>query len=270
VILTLLCPAASATPIPPEALKLAPHRAVYDLKMARGKDSGAYVGLNGRLVFEFKGSVCEGYTQNLRYVMSLTDKDGTSTTDDLRSSTWETTAGDQFHFKVDDYQNDQEDDASAGSAERKADRITVAIDKPSKGEISLGPGTLFPVQHTIALLTAALKGEHMMTANLFDGSAKGAKAFFTNSVIGPVRPAGGDNDLEPVKNVERLKSLRSWPVAIAYYDAGSGRAEGIPEHEMSFQFYENGVIRNLAIDYGTVSVKGTLSSIEFYEPSKCP
>jgi hypothetical protein len=43
----------------------------------------------------------------------------------------------------------------------------------------------------------------------------------------------------------------------------------MPLHQMSFRFYENGVVRNLTIDYGTLMVKGTLAELEFYKTTPC-
>ena len=258
--------AGAATQLPPEASLLAPHRAVYDLELGSARASSSVSGVRGRLVFEFTGNVCEGFTQNMRFVMGVSNRDGGETMSDLRSTTWETPGGDKFRFTVDDFQNAEPTDVAAGSAERAGDKgaVDVSLAKPKLSKLSLLPDTIFPVQHTIALLGTALRGEHVMAANLFDGSEKGQKVSFTNSIIGSLRPAAASLELAGVKNAERLNGLRSWPVNIAYYDADSAKAEGTPAHEMSFVFYENGVVRQLAIDYGNLSVKGTLAEIEFY------
>jgi len=265
-------PFACAGVLPPEALMLAPHRAVYDLELGAARASSSVAGVRGRLVFEFTGNVCEGFTQNMRFVMGVSNRDGGETMSDLRSTTWETPSGDKFKFAVDDFQNAEPSDASAGSADRPSEHGAIAVNlaKPKAEKLSLLPDTIFPVQHTIRLLGAAIRGEHAMAANLFDGSDKGQKASFTNSIIGKLRPASASADIAAVKNAERLTSLRSWPVNIAYYASESAKAEGTPEHEMAFTVYENGVVSKLNIDYGSLSVKGTLSEIEFYPPAKCP
>lgn len=264
--------AAAASLLLPETAKLAPHRAVYDLELGGTRGASSVAAVQGRLVFEFTGSACEGFTQNMRFVMNISNRDGGANLSDLRSTTWETPDGGKYRFSFNDFQNQESTDETKGDAVRdgQGGSVAVSLAKPALSKVSLTPGTLFPVQHTIHLLAAALRGDHLMAADLYDGSDKGQKSFFTNSIIGPVRPAGPDAGLELVKNAERLAGLKSWPVTIAYYDAGSDKAEGIPAHEMSFVLYENGVIRKLGIDYGTLSVKGTLAEIEFYEPGKCP
>ncbi len=267
-----LAPLASAGVLPPEALMLAPHRAVYDLELGSARASSSVAGVRGRLVFEFTGNVCDGFTQNMRFVMGVSNRDGGETMSDLRSTTWETPSGDKFKFTVDDFQNAEPSDATAGSAERPAehDAVAVSLAKPKTEKLSLLPDTIFPVQHTIRLIGAAIRGEHAMAANLFDGSDKGQKASFTNSIIGKLHPAAVSPDFAAVKNAERLNTLRSWPVNIAYYGTESAKAEGTPEHEMAFTVFENGVVSKLTIDYGSLSVKGTLAEIEFYPPAKCP
>lgn len=272
-ILTLACLLAApgianaASVSPPEAAKLAPHRAIYDLELGGSRASSPVTSVKGRLVFEFTGSVCEGFTQNMRFVMNISNRDGGSTLSDLRSTTFEAPGGDKFRFSFNDFQNDEATDTTSGDAVREGGTVAVSLVKPQESKVSLPPGTLFPVQQTIALLAAAMRGEHRLAALLYDGSDKGQKAFFTNSVIGGARPASAD--LEPVKNIERLASLISWPVTIAYFDEGNTKTAGFPAHEMSFQFYENGVIRKLAIDYGSLQLRGTLAQIEFLEPGKC-
>jgi EipB-like len=59
-------------------------------------------------------------------------------------------------------------------------------------------------------------------------------------------------------------------VTIAYYATGNAQAQGTPQQEMNLQMYENGVVRDLRIDYGNLAVKGSLSEITFYPPASCP
>ena len=263
--------AGAAAISPPEAAKLVPHRAVYDLELSSTKSSSSVAAIAGRMVFEFTGNPCEGFTQNMRFVMNVSNRDGGSTLSDLRSTTFETPDGDTYKFNFNDFENQKATDVTTGDAVRDTPggAVAVKLAKPAAAKLELTPGTLFPVQHTIRLLAAALRGEHMMSADLYDGSDKGQKEFFTNTVIGELRPAAAASDLEPIKNVERLAGLKSWPVTIAYYGAGSTKADGLPEHQMSFLLYENGVARKLGLDYGSLTVKGTLAGIEFYEPAKC-
>ena len=62
--------------------------------------------------------------------------------------------------------------------------------------------------------------------------------------------------------------MPSWPVVVSYYDP-SPKKDGLPAYEISFRMYSNGVSRKLKLDYGTFSLEGELSAIDFYEEKPC-
>ena len=53
------------------AAPLIAHRAVYDLALDKASDRSGIIGLQGRMVYEFNGSPCEGYTVNFRFVTRI-------------------------------------------------------------------------------------------------------------------------------------------------------------------------------------------------------
>ncbi|MEZ5776128.1 MAG: cell envelope integrity EipB family protein [Hyphomicrobiaceae bacterium] len=257
----------------PEATMLVPHRAIYEVELDGAKSSSGVTNLTGRLVFEFTGSACDGFTQKMRFVMTITNREGSQTTSDFRSSTWENPEGGRFKFSINNFENDRQSEATAGDAVREKDEdgqtVRVDLSSPSSDELTFAGNVLFPVQHTIALLGAARRGEHLLVADLYDGSEQGGKVFMTSTAIGNARAIASDAAAGKAANAERLAGLTAWPVSIAYFDPSSPMKEGIPVHEMSFRFYENGVIDHLAIDYGSLSVKGVLSSLEFFDRGNC-
>jgi hypothetical protein len=145
----------------------------------------------------------------------------------------------------------------------------MALTQPEAKEIKLGPGTYFPVQHSVAMLERARKGERVFTADLYDGSEKGEKIYATSAFIGPRKPPGHNKAMGPVEGAERLDGLSSWPISISYFDPGSEKKDATPVYELSFVYFENGVSRRLNIDYGDFALKGDLVSITFLEPGKC-
>ncbi|MGL4404351.1 MAG: EipB family protein, partial [Notoacmeibacter sp.] len=48
-----------------------PHRAVYDIKLDSASEQSGIAGMDGRLVFQFDGSACDGYTMNMRFVLRM-------------------------------------------------------------------------------------------------------------------------------------------------------------------------------------------------------
>jgi hypothetical protein len=264
-------------PTPPSTTpptELAPHRAIYDMHLVKAA-AGANVGdVRGRLVFDFTGSACEGYTLNTRLVTDIIDRDGKSTITDLRSSTWEHAKGDKFRFNSSQYLNQRLSEQVAGLASRTRDggNVSITLDKPKKRQVRITGGSMFPTQHSLAILNAAQGGRKVVQADIYDGSEKGEKYYETTTFIGKPVPPGGADTLKSVPNAERLDGLVSWPVSISYYETNPGHKEhdeGTPTYELSFRLYANGVSRKLMIDYGTFSISGELTRIDFLEPGKC-
>ncbi len=260
--------------LPASAIELAPHRAIYDMTLGRAA-AGANVGeVRGRLVFDFNGSPCDGYTLNTRLVTEIVDRDGKATTTDMRSSTWEHAKGERFKFNSSQFQNQRLSEQVAGLASRARDgaNVSVALEKPKKRQVRINGSSMFPTQHSLAILEAARTGRNVVQANIYDGSEQGEKYFETTTFIGKAMPPGEDEALKGLANADKLGGLTSWPVSISYFENKPGEkpmGEGTPTYELSFRLYANGVSRKLQIDYGTFSIAGELTKIDFFEPGKC-
>jgi hypothetical protein len=261
-------PAASQPPaVAP--VQLVPHRAVYDLSLDTSTAGSNVTDIRGRLVFEFTGSTCQGYSLNTRLVTAIVDREGKAAMTDIRSKSWEQADGGRFRFHTSQYLNSQLSEDTKGDAKRTKDsRVQVTVQKPLKSQLSLAPGVMFPTQHSLAILDAASKGQHRLQANLFDGSEKGTKVYETTTFIGKPFPAGANKVLPPVENAASLDDLVSWPVVISYYGAAESK-EGLPVYETSFRMYANGVSRKLRFDYGSFAMTGEIAEIEFKKPEPC-
>jgi hypothetical protein len=265
---------ALAAPLPArgEDITLAPHRAVYDMSLAAARGGTAVTAVSGRMVYELTGSACEGYTQNMRLVTRMVNQGGATILSDLRSSSWEEGGGKRFRFNSSQYRDEKQTEITAGDAVRTSapDDIKVELTKPAKKDLTLSSRVHFPVQHSIALLQAAMAGKKSFRADLFDGSEKGEKVYDTISMIGARKPPGANRALHPVKNAEALDAIAAWPVSIAYFEPGSDNSDAVPVYELSFLFFADGVSRKLYIDYGEFGLKGTLTEIQFLPPAaKC-
>jgi hypothetical protein len=255
----------------PDGIVLAPHRAIYELALATTRGGTGVSSVVGRMAYELTGSACEGYTQNMRFVTRMTNQSGSTVLTDLRSSTWEDGLSKRFRFDSSQYRDDKATEATTGEATRggTGDEAKVELTKPGKKSLSISARVYFPVQHTIALLSAAKAAKSAFHAELYDGSEKGEKVYDTVSAIGRMQPPGGNRKLPVVKNAERLDEMKGWPVSIAYFEPGGGGQDAVPVYELSFLMFENGVSRKLFIDYGEFALQGELTSITFHEPSKC-
>ena len=94
----LVSSAARAEPTP--ALALAPHRAVYELKLLDASGTKAPAEARGRIAFDFTGSACEGYVQNFRQITELQPEEGSARVSDMRSATFEAGDGHDYRFQI--------------------------------------------------------------------------------------------------------------------------------------------------------------------------
>src|SRR3954447_17423036 len=88
-----------------------PHQAMYELSLVKSRGSTSIESARGRILYNFSGSACEGYTSDFRQVSELDSGEGKTTLSDLRSTSWEDGSGKSYRFKIDTRMNNG--DASA-------------------------------------------------------------------------------------------------------------------------------------------------------------
>lgn len=252
-----------------EPNKLVAHRAIYEMTLKDARSASGITGIDGRMVFEFTGSVCDGYSLNMRMVTHMTDSQGQTNLTDLRSSTWEQGDGQKFRFQSAQYLNEKLGDVTMGRAvrERPNEAVKVKLSQPAQAELNLSGQVLFPTQHSLALIKAAQAGQVALQARIYDGSEKGQKVYETTAFIGTKVQPGGDASLEDAAKEKGLGGLASWPVSIGYFEPKGG--DLTPSYQIDFRLYENGVSRELLIDYGDFSIHGTLTALEYLKSPDC-
>lgn len=252
------------------AVDLAPHRAVYEMTLDETHPASGVSGVHGRMVFEFAGSGCEGYTMNMRLVTQVEGDGGNSIVTDLRSSTWEQGEGERYRFVSSHYRGEKLEESTSGDAERTngSGGVEVHVNAPDPKELKVSGPVLFPTQHSLAIIEAAKQGKKVFQARVYDGSSKGDKVFVTSTFIGKRIKAGAREPEKRVENDKVLSRLDSWPVAISYFDTGGEDSE-TPVYQLGFRLYTNGVSRDLRIDYGDFAIKGDLSALELMPAAKC-
>lgn len=253
------------------ALTLAPHRAVYDMSLERTNASAGISALAGRMVFELKGSACKGYVQNMRFVTETLDQHGKSTVTDQRSTFKEFPDRRRFTFDTRQYRNDRLTETTSGSAVRTSEpaALEIKIEKPGAKTMKVEAPVLFPVEHSIRLLQAARSGQSLFVVNLYDGSEKGEKVYSTTAAVGPKRAAGVNKGLGDDDIAAGLDDLAAWPVSLSYFELDGRRRDAVPDYELSFLYFENGVSRKLMIDYGAFSMSGRLVKLDMLPEEPC-
>lgn len=264
---TLYAPFA-ATPATAGANLLVPHRAVYDLALDHANERSGITGINGRMVYEFAGSACDGYTATFRFVTRV-DTDEVSRLTDQQTTTYEDGAGDNFSFVTRTFVDKALDSELKGSARLDKKQTLVSLEKPKEKLVRL-EATKFPTRHLIELLSQIQQGETFYETTLFDGSEDADKIMTTTVIIGrEAKTSSGDPEM---KALASLGKEAFWPVDMAYFDLSDAGADGeeLPNYRISFKLYHNGVTRDLVMDYGDFSMTGTLVDLSLFEqPDNC-
>jgi EipB-like len=248
------------------------HQALYELKLVKSRGGATINSANGRILYNFSGSACEGYTSEFRQVSELDSGEGKNTLSDLRSTSWEDGAGKSYRFKIDTRMNDGDPSEIDGMAERDGDHVTVKLTKPSVKTITLSGDTVFPTEQIHRIIAAARDGKSVLELKVYDGSDTGEKVYNTLTVIG--QPIPGDRKIaepDPSTTSDAMKPLTRWPVTVSYYDQSTkpNSGEQTPVYAMSFELFENGVSRSLVLDYNDFVISGTMGKFNVKDSKPC-
>src|ERR1700754_1549218 len=248
------------------------HQALYELSLVKSRGSNAISNARGRILYNFSGSSCEGYTSEFRQVSELDSGEGKLTLSDLRSSSWEDAAGKSYRFKIDTRINDAESAPIDGVAERVGDHIAVKLKQPVTKTFNLDGKVVFPTEQIQHIIAAAREGKSVLELMVYDGSDNGEKVYNTMSVIG--QPIPGDRSIatpDASTTNDAMKSLTRWPVTVSYYDHDSKPKDGeqTPVYAMSFELFENGVSRALVLDYNDFVIAGAMGRFDVKDSKPC-
>lgn len=262
--------AAAAPAAPANVAPLIAHEAVYDLKLAQSHKMSLQ-SVRGRIVYEFTGSACAGYTTQVRQVTEMDNGEGALSINDLRSKTWEDSKARRFKFTSTNLVNEKPAVAVDGEARRDDKGIKVVLKRPVEKTFRLDPATVFPTEQLNRVIAAAREGKRIVELPVFDGSDNGEKVYNTLAVIGDVIPPSVQTT-DAASGQPALNSVPRWHVRVSYFDQVSDNAhsgEQTPAYAIAFEIYENGISRALTLDYTDFAIAGTMSTLELKEPEKC-
>lgn len=242
-----------ATPL--QAAEIAPHRALYTMTLGSTRSDSGVVGATGAMDYEW-GETCDGWTIEQRYRLKMRyaesrDVDVTST-----FVTWESKDGLRYRFNQRQTRNGELDQEIRGEAHLDGPgKGGVAVfTKPQPQTLKLAPGVLFPSAHTILLIDKAKSGATFVTRQVFDG-ATDENAVQVSAVIGTkVTPDPVAAKFGPL--IER----QGWRVRLAFFPVDAKAEE--PDYELGMDLLDNGVSRDMVIDYGDYSIRAKLDDIE--------
>lgn len=254
---------AAAAPIPDV---IAPHRAIYEIGLARTDDGSGVATANGRMVFEITGNPCAGYRMRQRMVVNIADSEGNPGVLDFRIATFESGDGGVYSFDSQTKLNETVVEAVAGEARRAGSRIEVTLKEPAEKTLSLDGSVLFPSQHMQAILDAAQAERNFISVGIYEGAGTGEASDEAAAAIGAGMQGGRRGPL--------TDDVRHWPVSVGYFgdrtSNATGLGEELPSYQMSFTLYENGVTSDLVMDYGDYALSGALQNVEPLAGQDCP
>lgn len=243
---------------------LVPHRAVYDLELKDASERSGISGMYGRMVYEFNGSACEGYTVSFRFVTKVDTGEEVRTTDQ-QTTTYEDLKNRNFRFLTRSFTDEKLDKEVRGSAHEADQGVKVDLTSPERREVDLAK-SLFPTEHMLEVIERAKKGEKMFESRIFDGSDSGDKTLITATMVSrPRTPAADDSDAD---KAGAMAAKPYWPVTISYFN-DDAKGDALPIYRMEFKLYENGITRDLTMDYGDFVLTGKLAALEVFKQGDC-
>lgn len=264
---------AAAAP-PADHVLLAPHLAIYDLKLSKSHGSRGIEAVRGRILYDFSGSACEGYELKFRQVSELDSGEGEPALSDLRSTTWEDGDARKFRFSSENLFNERRTDVVDGHADRKAKTVAVSLSKPKEKNFNVPGGAVFPTEHMRRIIAAAREGKSVLEFPVYDGSESGEKLYNTLTVIGRPIASGEKAPSDAAAKIPELAKLTRWPVTISYFDKKDEKSEQsgeqTPVYSIGFELYENGISRALVLDYTDFTISGEMTSLELKNVNPCP
>jgi hypothetical protein len=186
-------------------------------------------------------------------------REGEAMVSEVAASVFETHDGRMLRFASRTSIDDEVVEQVRGRAERPAPESVgqASYAEPAGLKIDLPAGTLFPYQHTLAILDAATSGSGRHFGNFFDGSQPEVSPLAVNSLIlGNAHPPSDG----PGGGLGPLTAHRWWKVRLAFFGHDADAVE--PEIELTQYLQENGVVRRFDFDYGDFTITATLMRIE--------
>ncbi len=244
------------------AAEIAPHRALYSMSLGSTRADLGVIDANGTMDYEW-GETCNGWTIEQRYRLKMRYAESHDV--EIASSfvTWELKNGLRYRFNQRQTRNGRLDQEIRGEARLDGPgKGGVAVfTKPHPQIIQLAPGVLFPSAHTILLIDKAEAGKTFVSRQVFDGAAD-ENAVQVSAVIGSrITAVPASAELSP------LLERPGWYIRLAFFPVDANVEE--PDYELGMHLLDDGVSRDMVIDYGDYSIRAKLDDIEALGKPHC-
>jgi len=259
----LLALALAAGAAVPGARAMVPHKAVYDLSLAKSRSSQAASGISGRIVFTWR-DVCDGWSVDYKAQMRVSFGERGTQQIAWQYTAWERADGERFRFFTRRSSGGGDPERRRGSARiAPGEGGTATLEQPRARTVQLPADTMFPKAHSEAMIDRARAGETFFWRHVFDGTGDGNGLFGVNAiVIGEVAA----NESLPIDH-PLIADQRSWRMQLAFFP--NGQQQSTPESEQVTRLFANGVAGAIRIDYGDFVVDADLAELSKLEAETC-
>lgn len=252
-------PAGSMTAIERKA-GIAPHKALYDIKLAGIKSGSQIVNISGQMLYEWQPT-CEGWLANHRFnlLYEYADSPPMRITSDF--STFESFDGKSLDFTSQRKRDGQLFEEFRGKAVYGDNGNGEAVySLPDDLEFKLKPGSMFPMQHTANILKSIREGKKFYRATVFDGADEEGPVDI-NAFIGKKAEVIAAASLGPDKGIDaELLASPAHNLRLAFFPVKNN--EPTADYEMNIKLHENGVVSDMFIEYDDFSINQNLLALE--------
>ena len=244
---------------------LAPHKAVYDVKLLSAKNGSQMVNIRGTMVFSWKPS-CDGWITTHEFKLRHDYADMSPSNIASRYTMFESFDGKTLQFNSRQTDNGKIIEEIKGKASPSQAVFTAPLIKTLK----LPQGVIFPTNHAQDLMRAAKAGKPLHNSIVFDGSDTEGSVE-RNTLIQKM----------PDKQITLIPSKTPIPKAIAQ-DLLEGKVYKLrmaffnenqtdlnADYEMSLLLHENGIISDMIVDYKDFSLSQKLVSLTPIPQDQC-
>lgn len=241
------------------AAGFAPHKALYDVRLASTKSGSQIVNVAGQMLYEWHPD-CDAWLSTHRFTLNYEYADSPAMRIDSDFTTYE-----PFDEKSIDFTSQRKRDGEVfeilrGRASLKDDKKGEAIYSMPKGlEFDLPKDAMFPMTHSLNVVDMIKQGKKRYHGVVFDGSdAEGPVEI--NAIIGKaVSP--DQMAVKPSKAIDAaLLSSPARNIRMAYFPLN--QASESSDYEMNIVFHDNGIISDMVIEYDDFSVTQRLVALE--------
>lgn len=246
-------------------IKLASHKALYEIRLASTKSGSQIVNVTGKMLYETQAT-CDAWVSGHQFDLFYEYADSPAMHVSSDFSTYEPFDGQSIDFSSQRMRDGQLVEELRGNGTINNAGDGEAIYSLPKGlEYDLPPGALFPMTHTKGVIEAIREHKKFFNAVIFDGSDEEGPVE-VNAFIG--KPVNAAENFRSAKgfDINLLKSP-AYNVRLAYFPLKE--ASGSSDYEMNVVFHENGIISDMAIEYDDFSVTQKLLALEAL-PDDCP